>query len=141
MAKKEGTRLKAEAFYIENLEATLKEVAQNFGITEKTVGTWARQENWEAKRLDFHVSPTVIKQRLQQEALRVSSGKEPTFNADAVNKLMAAIERLDKRADPIVVHKILKDLDNFISEINPDFATKCTEYHKQFLQHRINIEG
>lgn len=139
MAKTQ-TRLKAAEFYIENIEATLKEVAEHFKVTEKTVGIWARQDDWEAQRLDFHASPTVIKQRLQQEALNLTEGGKPKFNADAVNKIMAAIDRLEKRADPIVVHKILKDLDNFISEIDPTFAKECTAFHKQFLQHRISLE-
>ncbi|MXV37682.1 hypothetical protein GO491_03155 [Flavobacteriaceae bacterium Ap0902] len=140
MAKTQ-TRLKAEEFYIENLEITLKQVAEHFKVTEKTVGSWAKRYGWEEKRLDFHASPTVIKQRLQQEALNLTNGEVASFNADAVNKIMAAIDRLDKRADPIVVHKILKDLDNFISEINPEFAKECTTFHKQFLQHRINLEN
>lgn len=140
MAKTQ-TRLKAEAFFIENIDATLKEVAEHFKTSEKTIGNWARQDDWEGKRLDFHASPTLIKQRLQQEALRITAGEKPLFSADAINKIMAAIDRLERKADPIVVHKILKDLDMFISEIDPEFAVKCTPFHKQFLQHRINLEN
>lgn len=137
MAKTQ-TRIKAEEFYIENLDLTLKEVAEHFKVTEKTIGNWAKADNWEAKRLNFHASPTVIKQRLQQEALRVSNGEPATFNADAVNKLMAAIDRLNKQADPIVIHKMLKELDFFIAEQNPQFAKEVVKYHKQFLQSKIN---
>lgn len=140
MAKTQ-TRLKAEAFFIENLEVTYKDVAEHYKITQKTVGNWAKKYDWEEKRLDFHASPTVIKQRLQQEALKLTEGKDATFNADAVSKIMAAIDRLNKRDDPIIVHKILKDLDNFISEVDPTFAKECTKYHKQFLQYRISIEN
>lgn len=140
MAKTQ-TRLKAEEFFIENLEATFKDVAENFKITQKTVGNWARRYNWEEKRLDFHASPTVIKQRLQQEALNLTEGKEATFNADSIAKIMSAIDRLNKRADPIVVHRILTELDNFISKKDPAFAKECTKYHKQFLQHRIALEN
>lgn len=139
MAKTQ-TRLKAEEFYIENLDITLKQVAEHFKITEKTVGTWAKREGWEEKRLNFHASPTKIKQLLQQELLQIAEGGEPKLPADAISKLMATLDRLEKKADPIVVHKILKDLDNFISEINPEFAKECTTFHKQFLQHRINLE-
>ncbi|MCK0203286.1 phage terminase small subunit-related protein [Ornithobacterium rhinotracheale] len=135
---KTHTRLKAEEFYIENLEITLKEVAEHFKVTEKTIGNWAKADNWEQKRLNFHASPTAIKQKLQQEALRVANGEPATFNADAVNKLMAAIDRLNKQADPIVIHKILKELDFFIAEQDPQFAKECTKYHKLFLQLKIN---
>ena len=90
--------------------------------------------------MNFHASPTVIKQKLQQETLRVINGGIPSFSAKDVERLMKALDRCDKQADPVVVHRILKDLDNFISEVDPAFAAQCTPYHKQFLQHRISIE-
>ena len=135
---KNDTRLKAEAYYIENIESTNKEIAELFKVTEKTIGVWATKYNWEEKRWNFHASPTFIKQKLQQEAVNLIEGKKPSFSADAVNKIMAAIEKIDKQSDPIVIHKVLKDLDNFISELNPEFAIDCTKYHKLFLQHKIN---
>lgn len=134
---KNDTRLKAEAYYIENVDATQKEVAELFKVTEKTVGTWVNKYDWEDKRWSFNASPTFIKQKLQQEAHNIVIGGKPNFSADAVNKIMSAIEKIDKSADPVIVHKILKELDNFISEIDPNFATECTKYHKQFLQYKI----
>lgn len=136
---KDSIRQKAEAYYIENMEADAKEISELFGIHYDTVRGWIKKYDWDEQRLNFNASPTVIKQKLQHEAIRITNGEVPSFSADAVNKLVAAIERLDKRADPIVVQSILKDLDMFISEIDPAFATECTKYHKQFLQHRISI--
>lgn len=78
---------------------------------------------------------------MQAEAIHVMNGGTPTFSADTISKIMAALDRCDKQADPIVVHRILKDLDMFVSQINPEFANQCTPFHKQFLQHRIKIEG
>ncbi|MDM1033816.1 hypothetical protein HXZ91_04895 [Myroides odoratimimus] len=141
MAKKDTVRIKAEAYFIENIEATQKEIADLFKVTEKTIGNWAKVYDWEQKRLDFHASPTRIKQLLQQELLRIANGEKATLPADSISKLMATLERLDKKADPIVVMKILKDLDLFISQIDTQFAIECTKFHKQFLQHRIELEG
>ena len=138
--KKDSIRLKAEAYYIENMEASQKEVATLYKVTELTVSRWVQKYNWEEKRMNFHASPTVIKQKLQQETLRVINGGIPSFSAKDVERLMKALDRCDKQADPVVVHRILKDLDNFISEVDPAFAAQCTPYHKQFLQHRISIE-
>lgn len=135
---KNDTRLKAEAYYIENVEATNKEIAELFKVTEKTVGAWAAKYNWEEKRWDFNASPTFIKQKLQQEALHIIAGGAPHFSADTIAKIMSAIDKVDKSADPVIIHKILKDLDMFISEADPNFATECTKYHKQFLQHVIS---
>ena len=138
--KKDSIRLKAEAYYIENMEASQKEVATLYKVTELTISRWVQKYNWEEKRMNFHASPTVIKQKLQQETLRVINGGIPSFSAKDVERLMKALDRCDKQADPVVVHRILKDLDNFISEVDPAFAAQCTPYHKQFLQHRISIE-
>lgn len=139
--KHDSKRHKAEECFIENFDATQKEVAELYGVSEKTIGVWAKKNNWQEKRLDFHSSPVRIKQLLQRELLSVAQGNPAKLNADGISKLMAALDRCDKKADPTVVQRILKDLDNFISESNPDFAVEATPFHKQFLIHRINIEA
>lgn len=139
--KKDKLRQQAEAYFIENINATQAEVADLFGVTPKTIGDWFKRDDWETKRLDYHSSPVKIKQLLQKELLSVAQGNTPKLPADNIAKLMAALDRCEKKADPIVVHKILKDLDNFTSQINPKFAVESSIYHKQFLQHRINLEA
>lgn len=141
MASYSKKRQKAEEWYIEHFEATQKEIATLFNVTEKTIGNWKEKYGWEKKRLDYHSSPVRIKELLQQELMRIAQGEPAKLNADSVSKLMSALDKLDKKADPIVVQKILKDLDNFISESDPEFAIRCTEFHRQFLIHRINLEG
>ncbi|MPS74004.1 MAG: hypothetical protein E2590_12790 [Chryseobacterium sp.] len=138
--KKDAVRQKAEAYYIENIDATNKNVAELFKVTEKTIGDWVKKYDWEDKRLNFHASPTVIKQKLQQETIHIMNGGDATFSADAISKLMSALDRCDKQADPIIVHKILKELDLFISQTDPKFAGQCIPYHKMFLQHKIKQE-
>ncbi len=139
-APKSGIRLKAEAHFIENIESTQKEIAELYKVSPKTIGGWYEKYDWKQKRLDFHASPTKIKQLLQKELLKIANGEKATLPADSISKLMATLDRLNKQADPIVVHSILKDLDLFISQIDPEFASKCTPFHKMFLQHRINID-
>lgn len=138
---KDGVRQKAEAYYIENIDADLKQVAELFDAHYDTIRDWAKKHDWEDKRLNFHSSPTIIKQKLQAEAIRIMEGKPPTFSADGISKIMSALDKCDKQADPIVVHKILKDLDNFISKQDAAFANQCLPFHKMFLQHRIKMEG
>ena len=141
MAKKDKARQQAMDWFIENIDATQKSVAELYGVTEKTIGTWAAKDEWEEKRMDYHTSPVKIKQYLQKELLSVVKGEAPKLPADGIAKLMAALDRCEKKADPIVVSKILKDLDNFISEADPELAVKCVHFHKQFLIHRINLEA
>lgn len=139
--KKDKIRQQAKDYYVDNFGATKKEVAELFGVTEKTIGDWSKLDDWENDRLNFHASPVKIKQLLQQELLSVAQGNPAKLPADGISKLMSALDKVEKKADPTVVSKILKDLDNFISEEDPDFALKCIHWHKQFLIHRINLEG
>ncbi len=139
--KKDKIRQQAKDYYVENFDATKKEVAELFGVTEKTIGDWSVKDDWENERLNYHASPVKIKQLLQSELLSVAQGNPPKLPADGISKLMSALDKVEKKADPTVVSKILKDLDNFISEEDPEFALKCIHWHKQFLIHRINLEG
>ena len=94
MAKtKDAVRIKAEQYYIENIEVTQSEVAELYGVRPATIGEWVKKYDWEDKRLSFHASPTIIKQKLQAETIRVMNGQEPTFSASDVGKLMAALDR------------------------------------------------
>lgn len=136
-----SARQKAEDFFVENIDVTQKEIAQMFSVSQVTVSTWAKKYNWDDKRTDYHSSPVRIKQLLQQELLSIAQGNPKKLDADAISKLNVAIDRLDAKANPIVVHRILKDLDNFVSQQEPELATKMTQFHKLFLQHRINTEA
>ncbi|WP_286755503.1 hypothetical protein [Roseivirga sp. UBA838] len=142
MAKKKSKVCQqAEDWFIENYDATGEEVAVLYGIEPKTVSRWRRLYNWDDKRQNYHASPVKIKQLLQQELLSVAQGNEPQLKADAISKLNAALDRLDKKIDPFVVKKVLEDLDSFTAEIDPLLASKMLPLHLRFLQHRIKIDG
>ena len=137
---KDNVRQKAEHFFIENIETTQKDIAELFKVSTPTVNAWYKKYDWKERRLDFHASPTRIRQRIQEELLNITGGGTPKFSSDSVAKLMSALDKCNKAADPIVVQKILKDLDLFVSQINPKLAHQYTDYHRQFLQHRIALE-
>ena len=141
MSKKDGIRLRAEEWFIDHPECSQAEIASIFKVTAKTVGEWARKHDWDDKRLDYNSSPVRIKQILQAEFIWVSQGQKPRIDTDALSKINASLERIDRKADPYVVARILKELDNFISQHDPKFAGLCTPFHKLFLQHRINLEA
>lgn len=138
--RKDKIRQQAEEHYLANIDATQQEVAELFGITQKTVSAWSIAGDWNEKRINLHSSPIKIKQLLQKELLNVASGGTSTLNADSISKLMSSLEKCDRRADPAVVTKVMKDFANFVSESDPHFAVKLTEWMKKFLQYRINQE-
>lgn len=138
---KDNLRKKAESFYIENIETTQTDIAELFKVALSTVNTWCNKYNWNDQRLNYHASPTKIKQLLQQELLSVASGNPPKLPADAISKLMSALDKCEKTADPNVVARVLMDLDNFTAQIDPKKASDNTAIHKQFLSYRIALES
>jgi len=40
-----------------------------------------------------------------------------------------------------VVISVLKEVDNFVAEINPQEVVKITEYHRMFIQHRAQVDS
>lgn len=139
--KKKTNKRLAEDFFIENFNATQKEVAELFGVTENTISAWAKAGDWTKRREEYHSSPVKIKQLLQQELLSVAQGNPAKLNADSISKLQKVIGELKKYADPTVIQQILKDLDNFVAEQDPKLASKMTGFHRQFLIHRINLDS
>lgn len=131
----------AEDWFIENIDATAKEVAIEQGVDEKTIGVWRNTYNWDEKRLTYHSSPVVIKQLLQQELMSLAQGNEPKLKSDAISKLNVALDRLDKKINPFVVKKVLENLDAFTAEIDPKLASLMLPIHLRFLQHMIKMEG
>ena len=139
--KKDRVRELAKNFYVENFDATQQEVAELFSVTPKTLNYWKVQDKWEEARRDYHASPVKIKQLLQEELLSISQGNPPKLKADNIAKLMAALDRCERKLDPAVVAKVLKELDNFTAKVNPKFAVEAIVYNKQFLLHRISMEA
>jgi transposase len=137
---KDATQRLAEEHFIRNFTITQKEISEIYQVTTKTVSKWATQNKWDEQRSQYHSSPVKIQQILRDEILWVSQGNPPRINADVIIKLQASLDRMEKKIDAFVVHEILKAQDNFISEIDPEFAVKLTGYNKKFLHHRVNLE-
>lgn len=137
-AKKDRIRELACDYYVQHIDVTLQDVAEMYGITYKTVQSWKEKYRWDDLRRDFHSSPVRIKQALQEEVISVSiHHNTPKFKADDISKLMASIDRCEKKLDPTIVAHLLRELDVFINKIDPKFAAEARKYHRQFLTNRI----
>lgn len=74
------------------------------------------------------------------EALSISEGKEPTFKADSISKIMAAVDRLDKKVNPRAVITVMKNFDKWMVDIDPAKAVEFVKFHRMFIQHIISQE-
>ncbi len=149
--KKEWTRaeLKRLKTVIEDLFInkgySINQIASEFDISEQTLIKWKKgedgQKSWDERKAFVRLTPAKLKEQLLEEALNISEGKAATFNADAVSKIMAAVERLDKRVNPRLVVSVLKNFDKWMVDVEPRLAVEFVKFHRMYIQQVISEEN
>lgn len=134
----------AEDMYI-RLGMNGREIAEQLNVTEQTVSRWKKgrdgEKSWDDRKTEASLTPVKIKELLLQEAYKVAKGEASTINSDQISKLMAAIDRLDKKINARTVMDVFREFDNWMAEQEPATAILFTRFHKLFLQYRISMES
>lgn len=140
MAKKEVLQGSAEMMFIER-GMTAKAIAELLNVTEKTVGAWRSKGKWDARRDELLASPHKIKELFMKELRSLADGNKATLDSDAISKLIKALAFISDQVNPRLVITVLKMLDEFIADYEPELANKNLEHHKRFILHIINMHG
>lgn len=139
----------AEMLYCEK-NWTPAAIADAMDKNIKTIYAWRDEGHWDDTREMFNISPTELKKQLIAAALRVAKGEKrldaegnelKEIDADALSKIMKAIDYMNKKASASVCRDVLMEFDNFLSGKEPQLAANMTQYHKMFLIHKIEIES
>ena len=143
--KKNYGRLKliAEGMFV-NQGLTAREIAETIGVSEVTVSKWRQGDDgqtWDEKKDFIRLTPARLRAKILQEAEKVVKGEESTINADRVVKLLSAADKLAAKVTPETVYTVLKECSMYIATIDPEEAVKITDYHRAFLQHKIEQES
>lgn len=153
-AIKKGAASPAEIAHAEWLfcekRLTLEAIAKELDRNIKTITKWRDDGGWEDTKELFELSPVQLKKLLTEAAIRMAKGEKRVdkegnelkeVDADAIIKVMKSREYLQKGVSPEVCRDFLIELDNFVSEQNPELAAQMTKYHKMFLIEKIRIDG
>lgn len=134
----------AERMFVED-GMTAKAIADQLDVSEQTLSKWRKGKNgeksWDDKRAEMLASPHKIREILLKELILVSEGKISKVDADALAKINKVIESLSDKISAQVVFSVFKEFDNWMADKDAKTAVLFTEYHKQFLLHKINQEG
>jgi hypothetical protein len=130
----------AELLYIDK-NYTVKAIAEKLEKHPKTIASWRDKYQWDDAKELIQGSPLELKKTLIREAFNISKGGVPTFDSMALTRVMKAFDYMAQKTNPTVVMDVLMELDNFHSQIDPKEAAKQTGVHKQFLLHKIQMQG
>jgi transposase-like protein len=140
----QAKKVMAERMFIED-GMTAKAIAEQLDLSEQTLSKWRKgkegEKSWDDKRAEMLASPHKIKEILLKELIVVAGGGKSLVDADALAKINKVIETLSDKISVQVVFSVFKEFDNWMAEQDPKTAILFTEWHKQFLLYKINLEG
>ena len=140
----QAKKVMAERMFVED-GMTAKAISEQLDVSEQTLSKWRKgkegEKSWDDKRAEMLASPHKIREILLKELILVSEGKVSKVDADALSKINKVIESLSDKISAQVVFSVFKEFDNWMADQDPKTAVIFTEWHKQFLLYKINLEG
>jgi len=140
----QAKKVMAERMFVED-GMTGKAISEQLDVSEQTLSKWRKgkegEKSWDDKRAEMLASPHKIKEILLKELIVVASGGKSLVDADALAKINKVIETLSDKISVQVVFSVFKEFDNWMADQDPKTAVQFTEWHKQFLLYKINLEG
>ena len=140
----QAKKVMAERMFVED-GMTAKAIAVQLDVSEQTLSKWRKgkegEKAWDDKRAEMLASPHKIKEILLKELILVAGGEKSNVDADALAKINKVIESLSDKISVQVVFSVFKEFDNWMADQDPKTAVLFTEWHKQFLLYKINLEG
>ncbi|SIT25588.1 Phage terminase small subunit [Chryseobacterium ureilyticum] len=132
---------------------TLKEVAERVKVTEKTVGKWCKEDNWddlrksllntrESQLVHFYNQLEAINMDIANRPEILVNGKpiqRPPKNiptnaeADTISKITSNIQRLEREIGLGEIIQTGKRMILFIQKINLDDAKMFTGYFDEYI--------
>lgn len=120
--------------------ATQKELAEKFSISEQTVSEWANYGDWKRKRTEYKGSVKDIDQRSKEilnKKLEILLGKHPddiaTKEIKELMKLRAEIKRMEGESRIGEIMNAVYFYLNFIKHKNFDLLKQLSTYTEEFV--------
>lgn len=130
----------ARTMFIEH-GTTCAAIADTLGLHESRLSEWRNKMKWDDDRRRLLSTPDTIKKLLLEDLERVANGQPAQTDVKALCKLKNALEYFDGKVSFSVVLAVIRELDNFIAETDPQKALEHTDCHKQFLAHRAKLDS
>lgn len=140
MAKKklklEDKKAIAQQLYLETGK-TQKEIAQIAHVTEKTLGKWKNEGDWELLRQAQTITAQNIISNLYERAHEIS--QEKVIDADKLVKIANSIEKLSDRKVTISnIINVFKEFTSWAFDQDAELAKEINVLQRRFVDYKVN---
>lgn len=138
---KDHTRKQAEVLYCES-DLTQKEIAQQLGISEKTLSGWKEKFGWDKIRAARRTTKSEIINQLYKainkivEDAHTADRELSAADADKIHKLSASIEKMEQGKNLATYVMVIQELMEYLRGANLEVAKMMIEYSKEFLHQK-----
>lgn len=140
MAKKSEEKKQAYSLYVFG-GLTLKEISDIVKVSQTTLSQWNNAENWEATRAaqtvtrekliqQYYVMLSEINKKIADEKRGIPDAKD----ADMIYKIQATISSLDRNYDLGGYSTVLREVLEYITELNHEHSKQFGDYMLQFIK-------
>lgn len=132
----------AQILYV-NENLTAKEIAMRVSVSEKTVGKWIKDGNWDKLRKSLLVTKQNMISMLYDQLdhlnndiakreTKVATAKE----ADIISKITTSIQRLEVETSIGQIVEVARGFIDFVREYDLKFAQEVTKHFDSFIMHK-----
>jgi DNA-binding XRE family transcriptional regulator len=135
----------AQVLYLKT-NLTQKDIAARVGVTEKTLGKWIKEGDWEMLKSSLIITKEQELRRMyhqlnelnndiatREQGKRYASSKE----ADILSKLAAAIKSLERDTSIADVIDVFIDFANWLKEADFEMAQQFINLQDDFVKHKL----
>lgn len=127
-----------------NDNVSQKEIAARLNVTEKTVGKWVKEGDWEKLKKSMLVTKEnqlnmlydqldFLNTDIKDRDYKIATSKE----ADVISKLTSAIKKLETEISIGETVEVAKQLIQFIRSQDVAFANELTKYCDGFINEKM----
>ncbi len=122
-----------------------KDIAEKLGVSQQTITTWAKADNWDALKKNLLTGKQQILAQLydeleefnrmikEKEDYKVATSRE----ADARRKLIKDIKDLETKYNIAQTTQVAMDFCEFLKPVDYNLAQSMVEYFNAFIQDQV----
>lgn len=134
----------AEHIYISDARITLKMLAEKIGVSENTLGKWAKENKWSDKRTSLLTTKSkqlaLLYNQLQNInntiAQREKDNYATTKEANTIIQLTAAIKNLETETSLGDIIQTAKEFTDYVSETDYEKAKEITKLFDSYINYK-----